>query len=96
MVTHFSIIGRLLRELAVPAYRNLEPLQEPTNNGKICYHRLLTSMHIFHYHQSAHMPQICKRYLVPPDFNDNIELLYSSSDLYVTPENGLTGRGRNM
>ena len=40
-------------------------------NGKICYYRLLTSMHIFQHRQSAHMPQICKRDLVPPDFNDN-------------------------
>jgi len=35
-------------------------------------------------------------YLVPPDFSDNIALLYSSSDLYVQPEDGLTARGRNM
>ena len=46
--------------------------------------------------QSAHIPQICKRDLVPPDFNDNSALLYSSSDLYVQTEYGLTGRGRNM
>ena len=32
----------------------------------------------------------------PLDFNDNIALFYSSSDLYVQPEDGLTGRGRNM
>ena len=51
---------------------------------------------VFQYLQSAHMPQICKRDLVPPDFNDNSALLYSSSDLYVQPEDGLTGRGRNM
>jgi len=30
------------------------------------------------------------------DFNYNIALLYSSSDLYVQPEYDLTGRGRNM
>jgi len=42
------------------------------------------------------MPQICKGDLVPPDFNDNSALLYSSSDLYVQPEDGLTGRGRNV
>ena len=53
-------------------------------------------MHIFQYLQSAHMPQICKRDLVPPDFNDNSALMYSSSDLYVQPEDDLTGRGRNM
>jgi len=53
-------------------------------------------MHIFQYHQSAHTPHICKRDLVPPDFNDNSALFYSSSYLYVQPENGLTGRGRNM
>ena len=53
-------------------------------------------MHIFQYIQCAHMPQICKRDLVPPDFNDNIALLYSSSDLYVQPEDVLTGRDRNM
>ena len=41
-------------------------------------------------------PNFCKRDLVPPDFNDNIALLYSSSDLYGQPEDGLTGRGRNM
>jgi len=34
--------------------------------------------------------------LVPPDFNDNIALFYSSSDLHIQPEDGLTGRGRNM
>jgi hypothetical protein len=33
---------------------------------------------------------------VHPDFNDNIALLYSSSDLYAQPEDGLTGRGQNM
>ena len=42
------------------------------------------------------MPQICKQDLVPPDFNDNIALMYSFSDLYVQPEDGLTERGRNM
>jgi hypothetical protein len=26
-------------------------------------------------------------------FNDNIALLYGSSDFYVQPEDGLTGRG---
>jgi len=36
------------------------------------------------------------RDLVHPDFNDNIALFYSSSDLYVQPEDGLTERGRNM
>ena len=51
----------------------------------------MTTMHIFQYYQSVHMPQICKRDLVPPDFNDNIALLYS-----VQPEDGLTRRGRNM
>ena len=30
------------------------------------------------------------------DFNDNTALLYSSSDLYVQPEDGLTGKARNM
>ena len=29
-------------------------------------------------------------------FNDNIALLYISSDLYVQTEDGLTGRSRNM
>ena len=39
----------------------------------------------------------CKRDLVPPpDFNDNFALLCISSDLYVQPEDGLTGKGRNM
>ena len=32
----------------------------------------------------------------PPDFNDNFALLCISSNLYVQPEDGLTGRGRNM
>ena len=30
------------------------------------------------------------------DFNDNIALLYSSSDHCIQPEDGLTRRGRNM
>ena len=61
--------------------------------------RLLATIHIFQYHQSAHTrPKFCKRDLVPPlpDFNDNFALLCISSDLYVQPEDGLTGRGRNM
>ena len=41
-------------------------------------------------------PNFCKQDLVPPDFNDNIAFLYSSSDLYVQSEDGLTRRGRNM
>ena len=40
--------------------------------------------------------RICKRDLLSPDINDNSALLYSSSDLYVQPVEGLTGRGRNM
>jgi len=40
--------------------------------------------------------KFCKRDLVPPHFNDNIALLYSSSELYVQHEGGLTGRDRNM
>ena len=39
---------------------------------------------------------LCILDLVPPDFNDNIALLYSSSDHYVQPEDGLNVRGRNM
>ena len=30
------------------------------------------------------------------NYNDNIALFYSSSDLYVQPEDDLPGRGRNM
>ena len=41
-------------------------------------------------------PIFCKRDLVPPDFNDNIALLYSPYDLCVQPEDGVTRRGRNM
>ena len=40
--------------------------------------------------------KFCKRDLVPPHFNDNIALLYISSELYVQHEGGLTGRDRNM
>ena len=47
-----------------------------------------TSLHTF--------PKCCKRDLVPTDFNVNIALFYSFSDLYAQPEDGLTGRGRNM
>ena len=32
----------------------------------------------------------------PPDFNDNFAFLGISSDPYVQPEDGLTGKGRNM
>ena len=35
-------------------------------------------------------------YIVPPDFNDNIALLYSSCDHCIHPEDGLTRRGRNI
>ena len=33
---------------------------------------------------------------VPPDFNDKFAFLGISSDPYVQPEDGLTGKGRNM
>ena len=47
--------------------------------------------------QAAHIrPKFCKRDLVPPDFNDNFAFLGISSDPYVQPEDGLTGKGRNM
>ena len=44
----------------------------------------------------THAPNVVNEISSPPDFNDNSALLYSSSDLYVQPEDGLMGRGRNM
>ena len=43
----------------------------------------------------THAPNILNE-ISSPDFNDNIAFLYSSSNLYVQPEDGPTGRGRNM
>jgi len=44
----------------------------------------------------THAPNFVNEISSPLNFNDNIAFLYSSSDLYVQTEDGLTGRGRNM
>jgi hypothetical protein len=56
----------------------------------------MTAMHIFQYYQFVHMPHFFKWDLVPPDLNDNIALMYSSSEHCIQPEDGQTRRGQNM
>ena len=39
---------------------------------------------------------VCRLAVLKYMYNDNSALMYSSSDLYVQTEDGLTGRSRNM
>ena len=44
----------------------------------------------------THAPNFVKEISSPLTLTTLFALLFSSSDLYVQPEDGLTGRGRNM